>query len=105
MCVCVAVLDDRLVTMSVKLQNHHVTTPPPQDVCDGSGMTDSRSSSPPVANGYLNGGKGETQLTRSLLQVAHMSTARCAMGVVVIGRQLVVLGRWRAVESNARCCV
>lgn len=91
MCICVAVLDNRLVTMSLRLQNH-VVTPSPSDVGDGTAAMDAGSPSPPSGNGYLNG-HGESLITRSLLQVAHMSVARCAMGAVVVGKQLVVLGK------------
>lgn len=89
--ICVAVLDNRLLTMSLKLRNHVVTSPAPGVVVDSTQDVDSGSPSPPINTSLLNG-HAEPILTRSLLQVAHMSAARCAMGATVIGKQLVVLG-------------
>lgn len=89
--ICVAVLDNRLLTMSLKLRNHVVTSPAPGVVVDSAQDVDSGSPSPPINTSLLNG-HAEPILTRSLLQVAHMSAARCAIGATVIGRQLVVLG-------------
>ena len=87
-CICIAVLDNRLVTMSLKLQNHLAVVTP--EINGDSCQTNSCSSSPTISNS-LNG-HIEFQMSRSLLQVAHMSSARCGMGVVVLDKQLIVLG-------------